>query len=257
MATASPFFRASAKRQAPPVARSRARRVRRRVNPASAAVIRFPYHFADQPLKKFVKLRYVVHEPVTAPAVNSIAVKEYRANGMYDPEFALGGHQPYGFDQLMAQYNHFTVLKSTFNVEVMNANFADNFYITTALTADSGTLAAAYAAGGAGAAGCNALRELPITSRTLAVNTYGQDVRGSHRNTQLRFDAARYFGKRAYDLIGDSRFQGDVGADPPEQAFFGMALYNPTGATVAHEYPITVTITYYACFTEPKWFTTS
>jgi len=217
-----------------------------------ANVPKFPFHFADQPLRKFVKVRYVDHTVVACPAVNAITVKEFRANGLYDPDFSLGGHQPYGFDQLMAQYNHFTVLKAVFEIENMNTQYADAYFYTTALTADSGTLAAAYAAGGV-----NGLRELPICGPTLGVNTYGSDVRGNQRKSKLYFDAAKYFGKRAWDLIGDSRFSGDVGADPPEQAYFGYALYSPENTTVAHTYPLKITITYFAVLTEPKWFTTS
>lgn len=215
-------------------------------------VPRFPFHFADQPLRKFVKMKYVVHESIGSPGVGAITVKEYRANGMYDPEFAVGGHQPYGFDQLMSQYNHFTVLKATFDVENQNVQYADTMMLIPALTADSGTLAAAYAAGG-----INGLTELPIAGQTLALNTYGADTRGRQRRTRLRFDAAKFFGKKAWDLIGEDRFQGDINADPPEQAFFGFALYNPLNTALNHTYPITVTITYYACLTEPKWFTTS
>lgn len=213
---------------------------------------KFPFHFADQPLRKFVKMKYVVHEELTAPGVGAITTKEYRANGMYDPEFGLGGHQPYGFDQLMAQYNHFTVLKSVFVIENLNIEYADKMIIIPALSADSGTLAAAYAAGGA-----NGLTELPIAGQTLAMNTYGNDVRGYQRSTRLFFDAARFFGKNAWDLIGDDRFSGSVSADPAEQAYFGIALYSPQNVTVAHVYPVKITITYFAVLTEPKWFTTS
>lgn len=216
------------------------------------AVPKFPFHFADQPLRKFVKMKYVVHLSVASPGVGAITAYEFRANGMYDPEVAVGGHQPYGFDQLMGQYNHFTVLKAMFDCENQNVQYADTMMLIPALTADSGTLAAAYAAGGV-----NGLTELPIAGQTLALNTYGSDTRGHQRRTRLYFDAAKYFGKRAWDLIGDDRFSGSESADPPEQAFFGFALYNPLNTQPNHSYPITVTITYYACLTEPKWFTTS
>jgi len=40
----------------------------------------------------------------------------YFANSMYDPEYAVGGHQPIGFDQMTALYRNYSVLKSTFVV---------------------------------------------------------------------------------------------------------------------------------------------
>jgi hypothetical protein len=37
-------------------------------------------------------------------------------NGLFDPNFTGTGHQPYGFDQLMANYAHYQVLSSTIEV---------------------------------------------------------------------------------------------------------------------------------------------
>ena len=42
---------------------------------------------------------------------------------------AVGGHQPYGFDQLMGQYNHFTVLKAIFDCENQNVQYADTMML--------------------------------------------------------------------------------------------------------------------------------
>jgi len=40
----------------------------------------------------------------------------FSASGMYDPRLALGGHQPYGLDQLSAFYKYNKVLSSTITV---------------------------------------------------------------------------------------------------------------------------------------------
>lgn len=42
----------------------------------------------------------------------------FRANGMYDPDISGVGHQPYGFDQLMAMYRRYEVLSSRIQVEI-------------------------------------------------------------------------------------------------------------------------------------------
>ena len=46
------------------------------------AVPKFPFHFADQPLRKFVKMKYVVHLSVGSPGVGAITAYEFRANGI-------------------------------------------------------------------------------------------------------------------------------------------------------------------------------
>jgi len=247
----SPFFRASLKRQAAPHAPVRARRVRRRVYGPANRVLKWPRYFADQPYRKFAKLRYVIHENLAGPTVGAINVKQYRANSLYDPEYAVGGHQPMGFDQLMAQYNHYTVLKSTFQVEALNSIYYNNVVAIATLSAEAGAVAATFASGGA-----NALREMPIIAKDLVMQI-GHYQEGA-RSTTLYFNTSKFFGKSQSSIIGDARFQGEANTDPPEDAIFSIALYSPTGvAEQDHNFPFKICIDFWAVFTEPKWFTTS
>lgn len=229
------------------------RRVRRRVAPAAAIErpLKFPRYFADQPTRKFCKLKYVEHIGIQGPNVNAITANEFRANGMYDPRYAVGGHQPMGFDQLMAQYNHFTVLRSVFKVENMNSENYNDVCLCAALSAEAGAVAASYAAGGR-----DGLREMPITSQDtmMQIGQYDQ----KNRSVSLYFNASKFFGKPNSNLIGDARFQGDATADPTEDAFFTVFAYAPNNTDEsAKVFPIKIEITYFAVFTEPKWFTTS
>jgi len=50
----------------------------------------------------------------------------YRANDLYDPYVAVGGHQPYGFDQYMNIYNFFAVEESEIKVFHSPTAVADN-----------------------------------------------------------------------------------------------------------------------------------
>jgi len=43
---------------------------------------------------------------------------KFAANGLYDPNLSVSGHQPYGFDQWMSFYSKATVLKSRIDMEV-------------------------------------------------------------------------------------------------------------------------------------------
>lgn len=64
-----------------------------------------------------------------AAAGAMVATAIYCCNGLYDPYFPIGGHQPYGFDQYMAVYNHYSVIKSNIKVtfQMQNADAANNF----------------------------------------------------------------------------------------------------------------------------------
>lgn len=56
------------------------------------------------------------------PTVLATGVYRFRANCCYDPNQSGVGHQPRGFDQLMALYDHFVVIGSTINVIAHNTD---------------------------------------------------------------------------------------------------------------------------------------
>ena len=63
------------------------------------------------PKTKVVRLKYVeFFSSNTGTAVP--AVKYFSANGCYDPYISGTGHQPRGFDQWTAFYDHYCALRS-------------------------------------------------------------------------------------------------------------------------------------------------
>lgn len=50
-------------------------------------------------------------------AAITLGTYTFRANDLYDPDYSGTGHQPLGFDQLMAMYNRFTVIASDITVK--------------------------------------------------------------------------------------------------------------------------------------------
>lgn len=212
---------------------------------------RFPAYFADLPKQKYAKLKYVVHETHVGPGAAAPVYWEYRANGMYDPEVAVGGHQPYGFDQLCTQYDHWTVLKSVMEIEVTSLDQYRNIIIVGAQYNESGCFQAAYTSGG-----INGLRELPNVSMSLCPSVGHFQERA--RNQYLTCDVSKLSGKTYKNLIGDSRYQGSSAADPTEDFYFGLCMYSPYNADMtAYNIGIKVQITYFAVFTEPRTLVTS
>lgn len=66
------------------------------------------------------KLRYCTSGTETIVA-GSTPVSKFRANCIYNPQVALGGHQAMGFDELMGIYGRFLVVYSTITVQFNSA----------------------------------------------------------------------------------------------------------------------------------------
>lgn len=55
---------------------------------------------------------------------NDIVSHSFRVNGCFDPDMAVGGHQPRGFDEYMNIYERFTVVSSKLTVQFMYEGYA-------------------------------------------------------------------------------------------------------------------------------------
>jgi len=206
----------------------------------------FPSYFADQPTVTYAKLKYVAVESMPNIGLGSIAVRQWRANDLYDPDAAAGGHQPHGFDQIMAKYNHFTVIHSTITVEINNCAEYKSAVVNIHNSNEPGEVAAAYAAGG-----LNALDEMLDHSRNL--NTAIEGAPAALHSISRSFDARKAFNKDIPSLCGDTNYSGNAAASPAEQSYYEIVAYSPTGLAVNFaSSAIRYTIVYYAIFTEPK-----
>lgn len=87
----------------------------KRSNAYGTMQIRMPSLSASagaQPKTLTRKLQYT-GSFTTTDASNNTGFVVIRGNSCYDPEYALGGNQPAGFDELMALYNRFSVKASS------------------------------------------------------------------------------------------------------------------------------------------------
>jgi len=78
------------------------------------------------PKEMRVKLRFHANLVMAAPAAGAAVYATYRANGPFDPDFAVGGAQPRYYDQWSAIYNSVTTVGST-----ITAHFANEQYDAT------------------------------------------------------------------------------------------------------------------------------
>jgi len=214
--------------------------------------LKFPRWYADQAPKKLVKLKYVAQKYFSNDS-GTLGVLQFHANGMFDPDNAVGGHQPYGFDQMMAMYKYYTVVSSTCHVQLLVGSEVADYepnVIGVSLVDQAGRVASAF---GAGAFPVEGVMEMPFISKTLTDNPSATE---KSRSIYLKFNATNFFGKKLDSMIGDDDYRGDGSGNPASTALFEIWRC-PLQGDANPRQDIIVTITYLAIFTAPKWFTIS
>jgi len=68
------------------------------------------------PKQRVITLKYVCFYELPPDNSGSFSYYSFRANSIYDPEVATGGHQPMGADQWGQFYDHYTVIGSKISV---------------------------------------------------------------------------------------------------------------------------------------------
>lgn len=168
----------------------------------------------------------------STPTVVSI-----RANGMYDPEVNIGGHQPLNFDQMCAVYNHWTVIGSRikWTVTPIYGDGNAHFYATTYLN-DDATLSAA------------SIYDLAEQNGVHPVSFPAMENQASVKRFFQKFSARRQFGK---GNLNNSLTRGSVSADPTEQSIFQLVLQgSPSNPNIAVD--VLAEVEYIAVWNEPK-----
>ena len=183
-------------------------------------------------------LRYYATFTLNPPAGGQADTKIFRANGLYDPEVAIGGHQPRGFDQYMAMYDHYTVTKATAKV------YFDNN------AEQSGLLGVIHVRDGA----------VPLTA-PIDVMEYGMKSvttlmaanSGSGgsvmKSTTLAVDIAKFLGVK--DILDAKELSGTATSDPSEEVNFHISAF-PTNVGDAASINCAVELEYEVWFHEPK-----
>lgn len=193
---------------------------------------------SGMPTTKIANLRYVETTNVacTTGVLNEIL---WRANGIYDPRVAVGGHQPMGFDQWSVLYNHYVVVGSKITIKVIND------------TTVSPAMCGVYLSDG----------------QTLSYTTpeeYIEARKGTYRmiqptNPKTLSLSNKFSAKRFYNIVNIKdnvdRLGSPIGQDPGEQAYYH--IWYQTLDSSSDTIRFTVTIDYIVLFSEPKDLTQS
>lgn len=162
----------------------------------------------------------------------------FSCNGMYDPNISGTGHQPRGFDQMMALYDHYTVLKSRMKMTVVSNG---NYPLVCSLGQDDDTT-------------ISAPNSYDIWERegfkTIIFNSGAQTNPSSLYSW---WDAKKVFGG---DPQSDPTMQGTSSANPTEQTYF-VCYFDGGAAGVSGSVTILVRIEYDVVFDELQSFASS
>lgn len=176
----------------------------------------------------------------------SNALYQFRANDLYDPDFTSTGTQPRGFDQIMALYNHFTVVASRARVHISQPTLTGtgNQFCVIALVGASSDF--------------NTTTTLSDYVECVEKNRMDWGIVGTSSNSRsvmftskwINFNAKQFFGKKPDVLYAD--FQGSASASPVEQAFFNVMVGAWDGSSDTDVLRCFIEIEYTARFSEPK-----
>lgn len=223
------------------------------------ALVSVPRNKLAFPQSMKTKLRYVDSIDLS-PTSQTAVGHTFLANGLYDPDQAVGGHQPRGFDQYTELYQKWTVKSSTISV-----TFSYEGYMGAAAGDATGKPSLGIYAKNANdfpappAAIC-LIHKSVETNVTGAIETFQERDRTKWKTIVPTSDArtvstglavSDFFGKDF--LVGADGYTGTDSADPDN-----LLYYHVMCALQSNEYPsafkmrANVCIEYDVVWTEPK-----
>lgn len=184
----------------------------------------FPNHYT-------AKLRYCENTIVVTGVLGVPTSLLWYMNNLFDPRVALGGHQPYGFDQLSAIYNRYRVHRMDYQIDFECTGISQNIcHGFISLTNDSAAISSNY----------EYLVERNNV-RTIGLNTNSKaTLRGS-------VDLAKFNGCKPIEYITDDRYQASITGGPSEIMCIHVGA-ETTASAVATSIGFQVLLTYHTEF---------
>lgn len=220
------------------------------------ALVSVPRNKLGFPQEMSTTLRYVQTSTVN-PGTSTAHGFSIRANGMFDPDYNLGGLQPRGFDQYMELYEKFTVTSAKLSV-----TFTYNSY--NGAPPGQGAVQQIQDTGAAVPAPASAIclvHKAVGTNSEQTIYQFQEHDRtkwvtitpgGEAKTVTTSLTCKEFFGKDF--LVGSDGYTGTVSSDPTNPLYFHvMAGMNDPNAADKPVVIICNCILEYKCtFTEPK-----
>lgn len=191
--------------------------------------------------RKFVtKMVYSEHGIQLNPSTGLATSYVFSANSLFDPNFTSGGHQPRGFDQFMAMYDHYVVLGAKIILRADNS--ANTPPVNLMIRIKDSTTTSVNP--------IDWLEDGYVRQSTIP----GQSGGGMGTLTHS-VNPAKFLG-RSHPL-SDPQLKGAVNLSPAEQAYFHLGAVSSNTTTDLNGVFINVQIEYIVAFIEPKQPTSS
>lgn len=158
----------------------------------------------------------------------------FMLNGLYDPNITGVGHQPIGYDQMMAMYDHYTVIGARARVTLSNLDTTYQQHCLVHLKDDATT--------------SNNVPQI-IENGMCRYTTVGRQGSGNSVKTlQLNCSMKKFFGRSP---LGAEKYTGTVSNNPSDGVFLHITV-GPNAAVDTSSVRALVEIEYVAILTEPK-----
>lgn len=222
-------------RRRAPVRRKRRTKFRRQRKIGRSLVVnRSPMPVAP---RFITRLKYASQFSSTGLTIVAGVLSDYhfRINSLYDPDSSATGHQPYGFDQLIALYGNYRV-------------FATSWIVTVPSSSQPLTVVVLPENGGTTFSNLEYMSEQPrAITRTTPYNG------GTATMIKGKMYLPRLMGVSSAEYRTDDRFAGDASSNPAEIGLLHLGIYSPANCSV---YP-SIQIIYHCEFTDPNVVTQS
>lgn len=210
-------------------AKRRAKRVKRSYG--NRAVVRMGDGF---PKMTKMKMHYIDNFHKTAVA-GLLATYQFRLNSLFDFDLTGTGHQPYYFDQMMAVYDHYTVIGT--KVTVTWTNNTANPVVVGGYLNDDGTVTPGTLSN---------CQEAPQSQYKVLPGTSTQSVYITHK-----WSAKKWFTKDRAGLMADINLTGDASNNPGEATVLTL-YYQALDPSNSTDVSFTVRAQFIAIFSELK-----
>lgn len=180
------------------------------------------------------ELRYFGNFININPGLGGIAASHvFSANGLYDPDISGTGHQPIGFDEMMALYDHYTVIGAKIRVYFNNKDTTNPMFGTVVVRD--------------GVTPSSDTREIVENGYVSLCHLATFGTGGDKGQVATSVDISKFLGRT--NALADSQLKGNSGANPSEQVYFHVSMF-PTDQVDATTGVATVVIDYDVIFHE-------
>lgn len=189
------------------------------------------------PLPKQLKCSMLYSETFNLDPSSVNAVFVFSANGLYDPNITGVGHQPRGFDQLMALYDHYVVIGCKAKLQAWNSD-ASNANIIGMTVVDQASIL--------GTSNIEYLEHRGAMTRVLGPSQSGSSV----GELTMSINPNKFLGRSK--PLSDSQLKGNASGNPTEQAFIHVFAMPQDGNTDTTAVRIRVLLEFTAVLIEPR-----